>query len=157
MEDYLEAIVHLAARDGAARAGDIARRLKVRLPSVTSALKTLAAKKLIHYGPYRRVTLTPRGRDAGEGVARKHEVITDFLVKVLLMDPKEAARNARGMKHALSNEAMDRLLRFIEFMRFCPRGRARWTSGFGGFCADGSPTPTCRRCARSGTPLRSGT
>jgi DtxR family Mn-dependent transcriptional regulator len=42
MEDYLEAIFHIAADKQAARAKDIAKRLKVNNSSVTGALRILS-------------------------------------------------------------------------------------------------------------------
>ena len=42
MEDYLEAIFHVAAEKGAARAKDISKRMKVNSSSVTGALRALA-------------------------------------------------------------------------------------------------------------------
>ena len=146
MADYLEVIYRLVALDGSARARDIGRRLGVSLPTVSRALKTLAEMDLVAYSPYRTVTLTERGREEGADVVRRHEALTNFLTTVLLLDPEEAERDARGMKHALGEHAMDRLLRFVEFMRFCPRGRARWAEGFAHFCEHGETGEACRRC-----------
>ena len=42
MEDYLEAILTLQAEQKVARVRDIARRLKVKMPSVTGAVRNLA-------------------------------------------------------------------------------------------------------------------
>jgi DtxR family Mn-dependent transcriptional regulator len=50
------------------------------------------------------------------------------------------------MKHALGQHAMDRLMQFVEFMRFCPRGQARWKEGFAHFCEEGGPPEGCRKC-----------
>ena len=44
MEDYLETIALLIEEHGHAHARDVARRLNVKMPSVTSALKLLAAR-----------------------------------------------------------------------------------------------------------------
>ena len=49
LEDYLEAIFRLINEKGAAKAKDIANHMKVKRPSVTGALKSLAKKNLINY------------------------------------------------------------------------------------------------------------
>ena len=62
LEDYLEAIFNLTARNDVARSKDIADSLNVAKSSVTGALRTLAEKQLVNYKPYGYVTLTPPGR-----------------------------------------------------------------------------------------------
>jgi DtxR family Mn-dependent transcriptional regulator len=52
LEDYLEAIAELADSGGKAHCNDIAQRLNVKKPSVTTALQTLMEKGLIDYRPY---------------------------------------------------------------------------------------------------------
>ena len=49
MEDYLEAIVNLEKEKRAVRVKDIAKRLQVRMPTVTSMLKTLDRAGLVNY------------------------------------------------------------------------------------------------------------
>ena len=83
LEDYLEAIFHVAAEKGAARAKDISRRMKVNSSSVTGALRALADRGLVNYAPYDIVTLTAKGTRMAEDVIRRHEVLRDFFVKVL--------------------------------------------------------------------------
>jgi len=68
LEDYLEAIWHVEAAKGAARAKDIADRLGVNASSVTAALQTLAERGLVNYAPYDIVTLTAAGRPAAVSV-----------------------------------------------------------------------------------------
>ncbi len=52
MEDYLEAIYDLDRDQKIVRVRDIAKRMEVRMPSVTSMLKTLNERKLVHYEKY---------------------------------------------------------------------------------------------------------
>ncbi|MCK4379164.1 MAG: metal-dependent transcriptional regulator, partial [Deltaproteobacteria bacterium] len=58
MEDYLEAILTLQEEQKVARVRDIARQLKVKMPSVTGAVRNLAEKGLVNYERYSFVTLT---------------------------------------------------------------------------------------------------
>jgi DtxR family Mn-dependent transcriptional regulator len=146
MEDYLEAIYALVQEEGFARVGDIARRLKVRMPSVTGALRALAERDLVRYEPYRYVRLTTPGRRAAARVAKRHEALTRFLTHVLKLDADEARQNACGMEHALSDRALDRMVRFVEFVRRCPRGGEAWIRSFRKFCDRGETDADCRGC-----------
>jgi len=146
MEDYLEAIFHIVAEKGAARAKDIAKRLKVNHSSVTGALKALSGKELVNYAPYDVVTLTPRGKDVAEDVIRRHEVLKEFFTKVLAVDEAVAEEGACGMEHSVPRTILERLTRYIEYVDACPRGGTKWVEGFGYFCDHGEIAGTCEKC-----------
>jgi len=114
LEDYLEAIYHVASEQGAARVRDIAARLGVQMPSVTGALRTLASKDLVKHDPYSHVTLTPEGERIAREMVRRHEVLTDFLVRFLGLDAATADRNACHLEHAMEPVVLTRLVKLIE-------------------------------------------
>ena len=145
LEDYLETIFHLVAEKQTARARDIAKRLKVGRSSVTGALHALAEKGLVNYAPYEVITLTRRGEAAAREVVRRHEVLRDFLVKVLSIDERAADEGACQMEHAIPPPVFERLMEFIEFVEVCPRAGAKWIRGFGYHCEHGKPDD-CKRC-----------
>ncbi len=70
-----------------ARVRDIAARLNVQMPSVTGALRSLAARDLVNHDPYSYVTLTPEGERIARDMVRRHEVLTGFLSDFLGLDP----------------------------------------------------------------------
>ena len=146
MEDYLEAIFHIVAKKGAARAKDISKQLKVNHSSVTGALKALATRKLVNYAPYDVVTLTPQGRTVAEDVIRRHEALRDFFVKVLAIDVKVADEGACEMEHALPRPVLERLIQYIEFLEACPLAGTKWTEGLGYYCYHGATKQNCERC-----------
>jgi DtxR family Mn-dependent transcriptional regulator len=76
LEDYLEAIYHLIEGGRVARVKDIAERMSVQMPSVTGAVRSLAAKELVDHDPYSYVTLTPAGEAIAREVVRRHDVLT---------------------------------------------------------------------------------
>ena len=116
MEDYLEAIFDLDTKNKVVRVKDIAGRLDVRMPSVTSMLKTLNDRGLVIYEKYETVRLTEQGIDIGREMRRKHDALRRFLTKILKVDLKKADEEACKMEHALSSETMDRLVDFIRFI-----------------------------------------
>jgi len=146
LEDYLEAIFHIARAKGAARGKDIAERLKVQPSSVSGALHLLAERKLVNYAPYDLVTLTPEGARVAERVIRRHEVLKDFIGRVLGIEERTAEEDACRMEHAVSQPVLERLAAFVEFIRVCPRIDIRWMEETGYFCHRPDSIEDCRRC-----------
>jgi DtxR family Mn-dependent transcriptional regulator len=149
LEDYLEAIHHIVHRKGAARGKDISERLKVNRSSVTGALRALAEKKLVNYAPYDLVTLTPEGGRVAERIIHRHEVLKDFISRVLGLEERIAEENACRMEHAVSEPVLDRLAHFIDFIRICPRIDIRWIEETGYFCRRPDTLQDCAECIRA--------
>jgi DtxR family Mn-dependent transcriptional regulator len=126
MEDYLEAIYQLQEQQQVARVRDIARLLGVKMPSVSGALKTLAARELIQHEKYGYATLTPQGRELAEQVHRRHHAIVELLRRVMLLAPEQAEDEACRLEHALSAESLERLLLLTQFMQQDEEVRSRW-------------------------------
>jgi len=117
MEDYLEAIYNLKIRSQVARVKDIARELDVKMPSVTGAIQSLATKGLVKHEPYEYVELTEEGLDRARGIAHRHAAVKEFLVRVLGLPEAEAESEACGIEHAIRSETLERLLKFVDFVR----------------------------------------
>lgn len=130
LEDYLEAIYNIIKEKRAVRAKDIAARLKVSNASVTGALRTLSKRNFLNYAPYDVITLTQEGEKVAREIVRKHEVLRDFMVKVLLVDYALADEAACRLEHGIPKDIVDRLITFIEFMEMCPLGRTALGKGF---------------------------
>jgi len=113
MEDYLEAILTLQEEQKVARVRDIARQLKVKMPSVTGAVRNLAEKGLVNYERYSFVTLTEKGRKIAEEIISRHQIIYDFLTRVLLVDIEIAELDACRIEHAVSAQTMTKLKAFL--------------------------------------------
>jgi DtxR family Mn-dependent transcriptional regulator len=139
MEDYLEAVLFLIRQHRVARVRDIAGRLKVGMPAVSAALKSLAGKKLVNYDPYQFVTLTDRGSELAEQISRRHYDLSRFLTDVLGMDPQAADANACRMEHAVDEAVLERLRLFGQFVAGCPRAGPSWMEAFQKHCADALP------------------
>ena len=143
MEDYLEAIYHISAEKQAARAKDIAERLKVNKSSVTGALRSLSEKGYVNYAPYDIITLTPEGQVLAKDVVRRHETLKDFFIKILLLNEEEAEEISCKVEHAISEKILDRIINFVEFMEICPRGGREWLKGFRRHCENGDTAVKC--------------
>jgi len=130
LEDYLEAIGRLVAREGAAHAKDIADAVSVHISTVTTALRSLAEKGFINYVPYQAATLTKEGQKAADRIVGRHEALSSFLSEILLVDRKVAEENACRMEHVLDAKVMEHLSLFARFVRECPRAGEDWLERF---------------------------
>ena len=145
LEDYLEAIYNLKVRSQFARVKDIADTMNVKMPSVTEAIRSLAAKGLVKHAPYENVELTDGGLDRARGIVHRHMAVKEFLVNVLGLDPERAESEACGIEHAIQPDTLDRLLRFAEFARACEDDGALRLEHFRHFVKHGSYPADCRR------------
>jgi len=146
LEDYLEAIFHVVADKGAARAKDISKRLKVNSSSVTGALHVLSEKELINYAPYDVITLTGTGKKVAKDVIRRHEVLRDFFVKILGVEDVAAEEGACKMEHAVPRPIVEKLVRYMDFLEACPRGGTEWVKGFEHYCDTNCVHEDCEQC-----------
>lgn len=146
MEDYLEVIAALIASNGEARVTDIAKRLSVRKPSVTQALRSLKEKGLLFYKPYSSPVLTETGKRVAATVQRRHDIMKRFLTDVLLIDTDQADANACRLEHAVDKQVLEHLTHFMEFIQRCPRGGAKWIRGYEYYCDPELEGEKCEHC-----------
>jgi DtxR family Mn-dependent transcriptional regulator len=116
----VETVYLLVQQHGFARVKDIARARDVKAASVSIALRRLAELGLVRYERREHIALTSKGEQAGRRVFTRHRLLTRFFEEVLRMPADAAGEQACAMEHSLTDEAMDRLVRFFEFLSTCP-------------------------------------
>ena len=144
MEDYLEAISNLDNEKKAVRVRDIAKRMDVKMPPVTSMLKTLNERGLVHYEKYEYVELTKDGAKVGNEMRRRHEILLKFLTNILNIEEDSANEDACKMEHAFSSGTLDSLTDFMEFIQKCPQTGENWLKYFQDFRTRGHVLGDCR-------------
>lgn len=144
MEDYLEAIFDLEKEKKVVRVRDIAGRMDVKMPTVTSMLRNLSGRGLVHYAKYEYVALTAKGSRVGREIHRRHEVLYRFLRDILNVPPKTADDEACKMEHALGAATLDRLTRFMAFFQQCPRSGESWLDHFDTYRKSGQIPQACQ-------------
>lgn len=123
VENYLKAIFHLQQRSGGrVKTKEIADRMEISLPSVTSMLKSLSDDAHVEYEKYKGVRLTDEGRLLALQVIRKHRLIELFLVHTLGYTWDEVHAEAERLEHAISDKLAARIEHFLEHPRFDPHG-----------------------------------
>jgi DtxR family Mn-dependent transcriptional regulator len=121
LEDYLETIYLLVQEHGFARVKDIAKARSVKAATISIALRKLAFSDLVSYERREYIGLTPKGEEAARRILARHRLLTRFFEEVLKMPAAAASQQACAMEHSLTDDAMDRLERFFEFLGNCPK------------------------------------
>jgi DtxR family transcriptional regulator, Mn-dependent transcriptional regulator len=101
MEDYLESILKMEAENSIAKIKDIAKDLKVQMPSVIGALKSLRKKELVIYEKNSNIQLTDKGKIIAISVKERHEAIALFLQDIFLFSEEEAQVTACQIEHVI--------------------------------------------------------
>jgi DtxR family Mn-dependent transcriptional regulator len=143
MEDYLEAIFNLDKDKKVVRVRDIAKRLDVKMPTVTSMLKTLSNRRLVNYEKYEYVELTAAGTDVGREMHRRHQILLKFLTEILKIEIETADEEACKMEHTLSPNTLDSFTDFMAFIQTCPRVGESWLHRFEEYRRHGSRPEKC--------------
>ena len=111
-EDYLEAILRLAAKEKDVHAVDIAREIGVSKPAVTKAMRILIRKGYVDI-VNNHIHLTAEGEKYAESVYEKHRLLTGFLTR-LGVDAKTGETDACRMEHLISDETHAAIRKFME-------------------------------------------
>ena len=114
MEDYLEVIAELIAVEGHAHVKEIAAKMGVKLPSVTGALRQLAALDLITYNSHYPVQLTEKGKVLADEVLRRHTILKKFFSDILGLLPEQASESACHLEHVVDSGIIERFVIFSE-------------------------------------------
>ncbi len=144
MEDYLETIFQLNKEKGGIRVKNIAKKMGVKMPTVTNMLKILNDKGLVDYEKHEYLELTDKGQRIGGEIQKRHDVIRDFLTDILKLDLVSADEEACKMEHGISTETLNRLIKFIEFVQTCPRTGESWLNYFEEYCENGFKPEKCK-------------
>ena len=143
MEDYLEAVAMLRGKGKVVRVSQISRKLKVTMPSVTSALKKLSRQELVEHERYGHIKLTPEGDKVARDVIRRHEALTRFFAQALGINRETAEEDACKIEHVISPLSMERLAKFVEFIGACPLGGANFPSRYEYYLEHGELPQDC--------------
>ena len=119
VEDYLEAMYNLNREKGYVSAADIAERLDVRPPTVSSMVGKLTRKGYLEHEPYRGMRLTPAGEKVAKSVIRRHQVISG-LISMLGVDDETAYVDTEGIEHHVPPSTLRRFEKLAEYLRENP-------------------------------------
>ncbi|MCX8204494.1 MAG: metal-dependent transcriptional regulator [Candidatus Nezhaarchaeota archaeon] len=122
VEEYLEHIFKLQEKIGAAKTGDLAKRLGVAPSTVTNVVKWMEERGFVARQPYRGVKLTEKGRRIAIQIVRKHRLAERLLTDLLRMSWDRAHEAACKLEHGLTEEVLELLEGALGDPKTCPHG-----------------------------------
>ncbi len=103
IEEYLEIMYRKKQKGEEITTTGIAKELSVSPASVSEMFKKLEKRGFVKLVPYKGVTLTKKGEEAGKSILRKHHLLEDFLT-LFGLGRRRAHAEACALEHALSKE-----------------------------------------------------
>jgi DtxR family Mn-dependent transcriptional regulator len=119
-EEYCECIFELDEDDVEVIQARIAERLQVSRPAVSEMMKRLENEGLIISD--KEIRLTPKGRQLGERVVRRHRLAEVFLTDVLKLSWAEAHHEAGRWEHVMSDSVERAMNDLLGSPTTCPHG-----------------------------------
>lgn len=121
-ENYLKALFALSDYEGDVNVKELSERLGIKMPTVTSMMKKLAAKKLVHYESYKPLKLTTKGKKEAALILRKHRLTEMFLVEKMGFDWDAVHEIAEQVEHIRSPEFFDKMDELLGYPKLDPHG-----------------------------------
>jgi DtxR family Mn-dependent transcriptional regulator len=121
-ENYIKSIYSLSLEAGEVTVSELAKKLHVKLPTINSMIKKLAAKKLVSYAPYQGIKLTEKGKKEALSIIRKHRLAELFLVKVVGLGWEEVHDIAEQLEHVNSERFYNRIDELLGYPKADPHG-----------------------------------
>jgi DtxR family Mn-dependent transcriptional regulator len=121
-ENYLKALFSLSNNDGEVNVSELSDRLGIKMPTVTSMMKKLAAKDLVHYESYKPIRLTNAGRLAAALIIRKHRLTEMFLVEKMGFGWEDVHPIAEQVEHIKAPEFFDKMDELLGYPKVDPHG-----------------------------------
>lgn len=149
LEKYLLAIYEIVKVNQAARVKDVSNYLKIGGPATSDAVKTLAARGFINYVPYGIITITQKGKARAEEKIERHKTISNFLEKVLMVEPEKINESSKQIEYAMCEDVLDKFVSFLTFMDKCSCKEPKWVNSYKYFAQNSVMKEKCLSCTGS--------
>jgi DtxR family Mn-dependent transcriptional regulator len=121
-ENYLKALFNISAETGEVNVNELSKRLGIKMPTVTSMMKKLAKKKLVHYESYKPLRLTEKGKKEAGLIIRKHRLTEMFLAEKMNFGWEEVHDVAEQIEHIQSPAFFDKMDELLGYPKIDPHG-----------------------------------
>lgn len=121
-ENYLKALFSLSNDKGEVSVNDVSKHLNIKMPTVTSMMKKMAAKELVHYESYKPLRLSEKGKKEAALIIRKHRLTEMYLVEKMGFGWEQVHDIAEQMEHIKSPIFFAKMDELLDFPRFDPHG-----------------------------------
>src|SRR5579864_5819241 len=121
-ENYLKALFNLASDAGEVNVNELSKQLDIKMPTVTSMMKKLAEKELVHYESYKPLKLSEKGKKEAGLIIRKHRLTEMFLVEKMGFGWEEVHEIAEQVEHIQSVGFFTKMDELLGFPGIDPHG-----------------------------------
>ena len=122
VQDYLAAIYDLTGSARPVIGARLAKHMAISAPAVTEAIHRLTRGGYVKVGRGKALTLTPKGREIAEVMARRHRLLERWLTDGLGLNWTDAHEEAHRLEHALSPRVEEKLAAMLGMPSTCPHG-----------------------------------
>jgi DtxR family Mn-dependent transcriptional regulator len=122
VQDYLAAVYDLGGSGKPVIGARLAKHMNISAPAVTEAIQRMSRGGYVKVGPSKRLTLTTKGREIAEVMARRHRLLERWLTDILGLNWTDAHEEAHRLEHALSPRVEERLAELLGMPSTCPHG-----------------------------------
>lgn len=124
MEDYLEMIYRICLKEGYVRINQLALKLNVRPSSTTKIVQRLSELSLVDYKRYGIIKLTDKGKELGEYLLKRHEIIQEFLKNLGIEET--LLRDTELIEHDVSRNTLGNMYIFNIFFSENPEIKRKY-------------------------------
>lgn len=117
MEDYLEMIYRLCAKENYTRVGRLSDLLHVKPSSASKMIFKLAELGYVKYDRYEIIFLTDKGKKLGQFLLYRHNTVEEFLKLIGVVDTLE---ETELVEHNLNTETLTKLHSLLLFFQDNP-------------------------------------
>lgn len=121
-ENYLKALFNIASENGEVNVTELSKRLGIKMPTVTSMMKKLAEKKLVHYESYKPLRLTEKGKKEAGLIIRKHRLTEMFLAEKMNFGWEDVHDVAEQIEHIQAPAFFDKMDELLGYPKIDPHG-----------------------------------
>lgn len=122
-ENYLKALFSLSfGNNGEVSVNDLSKQLDIKMPTVTSMMKKLAAKELVHYESYKPLRLTEKGKKEAALIIRNHRLTEMYLVEKMGFGWEQVHEIAEQIEHIKSPNFFAKMDELLNYPKIDPHG-----------------------------------
>src|SRR5438445_4498591 len=122
VQDYLAAIYDLAGSGKPVIGARLAKHMGISAPAVTESIHRMTRGGYVKVGRGKALTLTTKGKQIAEVMARRHRLLERWLTDTLGLNWTDAHEEAHRLEHAISPRVEDRLAELLSMPSTCPHG-----------------------------------
>jgi len=149
LQKYLIAIYDVVLTNSETNVKDISEKMSMEMALTSEAVKNLAKKGYINYKPYSFITLTVKGKNTVDIINARHNIVSDFLEKVLMIDKKDLELCTNNLEFYVPEKVLMQLVSYINFINKFSCSQSNWEKSQEDYVTNGQMSEGCAACAQN--------